>query len=264
MLVATLLTADPKSSEPPDLRSDVVCRLVGGLPSVIYRGPIRDDHKELKTASAKSLRRLARMGAPVKVLMRLFPGLNAAVWNLRYKLGLFNYLDSAGTTGAAVLMLVERFTLGTPKILDLGCGTSANLPLSAGKYRHYHGVDVSRTAIAKARALDRSNTSFEVADILTYVTSERYDAILLREVLYYFDAENIAGLLHRLAGLLELGGKIFIQMSHDPHLGEISSAVCNCGLSVLEERTKKAPSNGAEGVFIVLAPFDARPPLPAT
>jgi len=27
--------------------------------------------------------------------------------------------------------------------LDLGCGTSVNLPLTPGAYRHYHGVDIN-------------------------------------------------------------------------------------------------------------------------
>ena len=204
--------------------------------------------------SAESLRPLAKMAAPVKVLMRQFPRLNAAMWNAQYRLGIWNYLDSFGGSGAEALMLVEKYA-PKARILDLGCGTSVNLPLTPGRYGHYHGVDVSPTAIAKGRALGRPNTSFEVADILTYDTTEGYDAIMLREVLYYVATEKATGLLRRLAALLKPGGKIFIQMSCN--LTEFANVVRNCGLPVLEDREKKSQSGGLESVFIVLAPIDA-------
>lgn len=200
--------------------------------------------------SAIALRPLARLARPVKALVRPFPRLNAAMWNAQYKLGIWDYLDVAD--GAQALMLVEEHAPDA-KVLDLGCGTSANLPLAQARYRHYHGVDISATAVERARALGRPNTSFEVADVLSYDTSDRYDVILLREVLYYLPAEQIPTFLRRLPGLLERDGKIIIQIWDARERGELADAVRRCGIPVLLERPT-TPNGTSGGVFIVLAP----------
>jgi trans-aconitate methyltransferase len=153
--------------------------------------------------------------------------------------------ESAGQT----LSLVEEYAPDA-KILDLGCGTSVNLPLTPGRYRHYHGVDISAIAIERARALGRPDTSFETADILTYQTHERYDAILLREVIYCFAADKVAGLLLHLSGFLEPGGKIFVQVWDAYARSKYTAVVRDCGLRVLEERAR---TEGGAGIVIVLA-----------
>jgi SAM-dependent methyltransferase len=203
----------------------------------------------MKTPSAPPRRRLSRLAAPVKALVRSSPRLNGVMWSAQYRLGKWNYLDALADGGAQVLTLVEEYAPNA-RILDLGCGTSANLPLTPGRYRHYHGVDISVTAIERARALGRPDTSFETGDILTYDTDERYDGIILREVLYYLAVDKVAGLVRRLAGLLQPGGKIFVQfyVNAPP---EFADVVRNSGLPVLEERDK--PDGG---VYIVLAPLD--------
>ena len=117
---------------------------------------------------------------------------------------------------AEILRLVEQYSLHA-KILDLGCGASTNLPLIPGTFGQYHGVDISESAIKQARALKRPGTSFEVADIFTYQPGEQYDAILLKEVLYYFTADQVVQLLHRLAGSLSAGGKISYRYGREEH-----------------------------------------------
>lgn len=96
-------------------------------------------------------------------MLRPFPRLNGAAWNAQYKLGIWKHLDAPGD-GDQLLELVEEYTPNAT-ILDLGCGTSPNLPLTASKYRHYHGVDISAMAVEQGRALRRPDTSFEAADI---------------------------------------------------------------------------------------------------
>jgi SAM-dependent methyltransferase len=193
------------------------------------------------------------LAAPLKVLTRRSPKLNAAVWSAQYRLGMWKYLDDDVSTGSEILALVAEYA-ENPTILDLGCGTSANVPLIPGRYRHYHGVDVSATAVREGEALGRPNSSFEVADILTYSTSERYDAILLREVLYYFPPEQVVGLLRRLAGFLEPDGRIFIQMFESAGYDEI---VRVSGLPVLTFRTDTSEDGSTGGALIVLAGADA-------
>jgi trans-aconitate methyltransferase len=170
-----------------------------------------------------------------------------------YRLGMWKHLDTSLTTGSQILALVDEYA-PNPRILDLGCGTSANLPLTPGRYRNYHGVDLSTTAIRQAEALGRADASFEVADIATYSTSQRYDAILLREVLYYFPPEEAAQLVRRLAGFLDSGGKIFIQMFDSAGFDEV---VRNCGLSLLDSRIETT-ADGAPGATLMVVGTDAQ------
>jgi SAM-dependent methyltransferase len=194
---------------------------------------------------------LLKLSAPIEALLRPFRRLNAIAWNIQYKWGAWDYLDSFAD-GVELLKLVAEY-MANPVILDLGCGTSANLPLTQGAYRHYHGVDISTNAISKARALGRPYTSFEAADILTYEAIEKYDAILLREVLYYFTPEQTSELLRNLTGMLRPDGKIFIQFCPDG-ASNYAEVVRDCGLPIVEERDRRPDHNGTPGLFIVLEP----------
>ncbi|MDG4766362.1 class I SAM-dependent methyltransferase [Solwaraspora sp. WMMD406] len=171
---------------------------------------------------------------PLTVLIRPYPRLNALVWDLQYALGLWRYLDTSPDSGP--LDLVRRH-VPYPRILDLGCGTTANLALPPGRYRHYHGVDISRAAIRRARSLRRPDATFEVADVLRYRGTETYDAILFREVLYYFPPDQAVGLLLRAAGMLRPGGRILIWVydTSSPTSQELVARIRDCGLVVHEE-----------------------------
>jgi trans-aconitate methyltransferase len=208
------------------------------------------DRKHVKRFNAESVRPPAWLVVPVNILKRRFPSLNGAIWNAQYRLGIWKYLDTSVGSGSEILALVDEYA-PNPRILDLGCGTSVNLPLIPGRYRRYHGVDISATAIRQAEALGRSHASFEVADIISYSTSERYDAILLREVLYYFRPDQAAQLLIRLAGFLEPGGKIFIQVFES-----VDEVVRSSGLSVLYRRTETT-AEGAPGAALIVLGIDA-------
>ena len=160
--------------------------------------------------SAFSLTPLYWVAAPFRTLTRTFPRLNAASWDLQYRLGFWDYLDSE-STGYGLLQIMQKYA-PQASILDLGCGASANLPLVPGTYRRYHGVDISEKAIERARALGRVDASYESADILTYVPREAYDAILLGDVLNHLPLAKISGFVRRLSGFLTPDGVILIQI----------------------------------------------------
>ncbi|MFY1632113.1 class I SAM-dependent methyltransferase [Solwaraspora sp. WMMB335] len=185
---------------------------------------------------------------PLTVLIRPYPRLNAVVWDLQYALGLWRYLDRGSDLGP--LTLAQRCT-PYPRILDLGCGTTVNLALPPGEYRHYHGVDISRAAIRRARALRRPDTTFEVADLGTYHSARRYDVVLLREVLYYFPPDEAVALLHRAAGLLDTGGRLLVWLYDVTSVtgAQLLSRVRDCGLVVHRELT---PPGRTCGVVVML------------
>ncbi|MEU6075729.1 class I SAM-dependent methyltransferase [Micromonospora sp. NPDC047074] len=198
------------------------------------------------------LRTMARLvGAPVRALVRRSPRLTAALWDTQYALGFWRYLDGTGD-GALPLSLIETWA-PRPTILDLGCGTSANLPLARGRYRHYHGVDISRRAIETARSLGRPDASYEVADIRAYETPDRYDAILLREVIYYLSVAEAEHLLRRLPALLTARGRILVQIYDPERSRQFVEVIRDCGLD-LTTGPPTGSDDGASGAFFVLTP----------
>jgi SAM-dependent methyltransferase len=167
--------------------------------------------KEHQLASISSFRFLGAVAAPVKAFARSSPRLNAALWDVQYKLGLWDYLDAGDAAGRELADLINEY-MPKASILDLGCGTSANLPLEPGTYQDYHGVDISAKAIKRAGQLGRPQATYETADILSYAPSKKYDAILLREVIYYLPPGQVSEFLARLSGFLAPGGIILIQV----------------------------------------------------
>ncbi|NYT92262.1 bifunctional 2-polyprenyl-6-hydroxyphenol methylase/3-demethylubiquinol 3-O-methyltransferase UbiG [Salinispora sp. H7-4] len=186
---------------------------------------------------------------PLAVLIRPYPRLNALLWEAQYALGRWNYLDRAGDH--ATVQLIHRW-VPRPRILDLGCGSTVNLVLPPAGYRHYHGVDISRTALRRARSLRRPRSSFQVADVLSYQATEAYDVILLREVLYYFPAEQAIALLHRMARALAPGGVLIVWLydSGGAHAA-LAGRIRGCGLTVYEEKTQLRDGAPAGGTFVL-------------
>lgn len=198
---------------------------------------------------------------PLTVLVRPYPRLNGLLWDLEYALGVWRYLDrSPGRTAVA---LIDKYA-ERPRILDLGCGTSANLPLVAGRYRHYHGVDISRAAIRTARRLRRPDATYEVADILSYQPAGRWDVILLREVVYYFPLPEVAPLLRRLAEALTPNGTIIVSLYDTSDDVGRAALQClrECGLTVREELAEPTPGQPA-AVTIVLGAPSPGPAVPS-
>ena len=83
-------------------------------------------------------------------------------------------------------------------ILDVGCGEGMFTSLLKKKNNHVTGVDISPTAIKKAEARFKDIVFF-VGDINTEVFLQRYDLVVLREVLSY--VENWREVLKSLANI---------------------------------------------------------------
>jgi 8-oxo-dGTP pyrophosphatase MutT (NUDIX family) len=97
---------------------------------------------------------------------------------------------------------INEFTAefaGQRDILDLGCGEGA-LSQFVPQSDAYTGVDISAEAIEKANQLYPSR-KFMTADLASlavtdFRATERYDAIVLNEVLYYLSEEEMATALN--------------------------------------------------------------------
>ncbi|SFD26538.1 Ubiquinone/menaquinone biosynthesis C-methylase UbiE [Chitinophaga sp. CF118] len=95
-------------------------------------------------------------------------------------------------------------------VLDVGCGSGAITRGIAGRAGKVTGIDTSESLIALARKNygDISNLEFQVADIHTFDTTERYDIITAARVLQWLSDPKEA--LRKLKPLLKEGGVLAI------------------------------------------------------
>jgi trans-aconitate methyltransferase len=88
----------------------------------------------------------------------------------------------------AIVTYIQKSSVTPPRILDLGCGYGALLEyLPKDAYATYLGVDLSDTAILKARKKKYPNAIFKVSDLHQFKTEEKFDLLVFNEVLYYLD-----------------------------------------------------------------------------
>jgi SAM-dependent methyltransferase len=137
------------------------------------------------------------------------------LWDQEFSSGKWNFIDN--TVGDCVYPHLERYA-EKGSILDLGCGpgNTAN-ELSATVYRTYVGVDISEAALSKAtRRTEESGRAdknhFAQGDFLTYVPTQQFDVILLREAMYHVPLRKVKAMLDRYSKYLRVGGVFIVRM----------------------------------------------------
>jgi len=119
--------------------------------------------------------------------------------------------------------VVEQGLL-TGTILDAGCGTGENALLLATRGGRVTGVDLSETAISRARqnAADRGlAASFVVGDILTIPLPESgFDAVVDSGLFHVFSDEDRKRYVTVLAGALRRGGLCCLMCFSDRQPGD--------------------------------------------
>jgi trans-aconitate 2-methyltransferase len=111
--------------------------------------------------------------------------------------------------------LLARVPLTRPKrCIDLGCGPGNSTELLARRFPDavVSGLDSSPDMLAKARQR-LPELSFEEADIAAWEPQERYDLVFANAVLQWLPDHK--SLLQRLAGCLERGGCLAVQMPNN-------------------------------------------------
>lgn len=103
------------------------------------------------------------------------------------------------------------------KILEIGCGYGKNLyALKQMGYMSVHGVDLSREQIEYAHA-ELGITEVALVDVFDWLpnSTQRFDCILLIDVLEHLDLAALANLAKLLKSHLEAGASVIIQVPND-------------------------------------------------
>lgn len=113
----------------------------------------------------------------------------------------------------------------TAKILDIGCGDGALVWWMQDEgYNNAEGVDISREQIELGLSLGIKNLRHQdIADFLDESNSEKFDFIVMRDVLEHLPKETIMTVLEQIHTKLNHGGKLMIQVPNgeSPFFGRI-------------------------------------------
>lgn len=103
------------------------------------------------------------------------------------------------------------------KILEIGCGYGKNLhALKQLGYMNVRGIDLSEEQIKYARA-ELGITEVTLADVFDWLpdSTQRFDCILLIDVLEHLDLAALASLAKLLQDHLEAGASVIVQVPND-------------------------------------------------
>jgi 2-polyprenyl-3-methyl-5-hydroxy-6-metoxy-1,4-benzoquinol methylase len=134
-------------------------------------------------------------------------------WDAQYAAGDYEErLDSISHVAHhAVILGYLTYAAKEPMVLDVGCGHGRLLQLLAGLgFAEYVGVDWSSQAVQRAQSLSVPHTLFEVADMDHWDTTERFDAVVLNECLYY--SVDPREMFERAIGWLAEDGVVIVSM----------------------------------------------------
>jgi|SRR5271170_592399 len=136
-------------------------------------------------------------------------------WEREYSGNKWDFADD--TSGDCVYSYLEKY-VANGTILDMGCGSgnTAN-EMAATAYQSYVGVDISEVALAKAARRSKENgrqekNRFECDDLLDYVPTGKYDAILFRESMYHVPIGRIKSTLDHYSAYLKDDGVFIVRL----------------------------------------------------
>lgn len=101
------------------------------------------------------------------------------------------YIGRRRIIASFVREICRAFKDRRPKILDVGCGTGANLVM-LGEFGEAHGIDVSEDALSFCRERGLANVRHGAAEELPY-EDETFDLVTALDVVEHLD-DDLAGL----------------------------------------------------------------------
>lgn len=124
--------------------------------------------------------------------------------------------QKVGTLQAIVNRTLPAMEHSVGSVLDIACGLGQAANLTDGEY---HGLDFSEFAIRYARANSgNSHATFEVADFWNWRNGQKYDTVLLLEVLEHVDDPAQLAELAKQAAAKRIVATVPIDMPYPSHV----------------------------------------------
>ncbi len=139
-------------------------------------------------------------------------------WEAQYDRGDWDFLERTDELAryAVIGAIVRRLAPGG-RVLDVGCGEGVLLDeLAVGGFGEYLGLDLSEVAVERGRRREAPRARFVAANAETWRPDDdaRFDAVVLNECVYYFEAPESSVLSY--VDLLEPDGILIVSMFHSP------------------------------------------------
>lgn len=100
-------------------------------------------------------------------------------------------------------------------VLDVGCGVGGRIIEELEQYPFsIHGIDVSEGMLARAKD-KHPESHFELADITTWKTEERFDLIIAWDSIFHLPFDNQESVVRKLCELLCQGGVLVYSFGND-------------------------------------------------
>jgi len=113
---------------------------------------------------------------------------------------------SASLEQNAVLEIIRD--IPNKRVLDLGCG-DGRYSVVIQDYDYYEGVDFSDSFIAMGK--ERKEKNFICADVVDYLSDQRFNIVLLIGVITYLEDENVKKLSKNIQKMLLDGGVVVLR-----------------------------------------------------
>lgn len=122
-------------------------------------------------------------------------------------------INPSNFTYRIILNVINKFINSPKKILDVGCGVGSLSLYLASKGNRVYGIDISNNAIKAGRESAKklgieNNVDFEIMSFPNKIPDEKFDFILLIEVIEHLKNDDLA--LSKIYSLLKNGGTAII------------------------------------------------------
>jgi SAM-dependent methyltransferase len=150
-------------------------------------------------------------------------------WNRMYAHGQWEFLH--GPTLAPLYVAAAEFlrlrAAGGARVVDLGCGNGALLPVLRGWHRGYLGIDLSSEAVARCpvRLGQERDEEFRVGRVEDFSDFAKFDAAVFNEMLYYLSVERATAAVKKAVADLCAPATVVVVMTDNPKARRIWAAL---------------------------------------
>jgi len=132
-------------------------------------------------------------------------------WDKQYKSGKWENLKSEKESMRyfQIIDYLKKYGPKNPSILDIGCGDGVlNERMKGFVFSYFLGLDFSKVSIDQAKRKNFPKAEFVSEDVISFIPSRNFDAIVFNEAFYYIHETEKNNVLDRMLDHLNQDGII--------------------------------------------------------